>query len=466
MMVRSTCLALAIGLASAVAAPAGAQEQRDPRLVRVELWLKALIDHEPGAKDEAAVRVASWSAGEIGTLWIDANVIVQLMRDPRKSSFSFKSEEQRNPQPVRYTTVQLRRLKALACAAAGILTHPACLEVRAATSLDSELLRLSDLVAAGRQRGDDNFVFRRGALLHADIEMLLPQPVEPMGPNGLPGPQRIHIQTTDGVAMNMGQLAPHWELARMLLDHVRPERVAHPAPGLDDMVRLWYRATAAWMQAHEQHDTDHLDRARAIFPKDADILFLSACQHETYAGAPIQTATRGMPAVTGMRFDVLSERPELQQAESLFRRALAARPAMAEARLRYGRVLFLLERYPEAVAELRQALTSIEEVEQRYYAELFLGAAEAARRNFDSARDAYRRAAQLYPTAQSPRMGLSELARRLGDRGVALREMQPIFQQPADDAERDDPWWRYYVVQARNADDLLEALRQPFRNVP
>ena len=70
-----------------------------------------------------------------------------------------------------------------------------------------------------------------------------------------------------------------------------------PAPGRDDMVRQWYRATAAWMQLREDHDKLHLDRARAIFPADPDILFLSACQRETYAGAPIQTrGALGRPA--------------------------------------------------------------------------------------------------------------------------------------------------------------------------
>ena len=106
------------------------------------------------------------------------------------------------------------------------------------------------------------------------------------------------------------------------------------------------------------------------------------------------------------------------------------------------------------------------EDELRYYGELFLGAAETARRNFEAAREAYGRAARLYPEAQSPRIALSELARRLGDRGAAWREMQTIFERPASDAEPDDPWWRYFMVQARNADDLLEALRRPFLNEP
>jgi hypothetical protein len=28
--------------------------------------------------------------------------------------------------------------------------------------------------------------------------------------------------------------------------------------------------------------------------------------------------------------------------------------------------------------------------------------------------------------------------------------------------QHDDPWWQYYVAQARDADDLLEAMQQPY----
>src|SRR5262245_19080318 len=461
---RRAVLAVVLVLAGS---GSGLAQGTDLRMTRVEQWLKAVMDHEPGTTDQAAVQVASWSAQGIRTLWVDANVIAQLMRDPRKSSFRIKAERQPTAEPVRYSTVQLRRIQALACAASGNLTHPACVEIRAAASIDADLLRLSNLAAASRLAGDDNFLLRRGALLHADIAMLMPEGGEPVSMSGLQGgPQRIRIQTSDGMALGFVELAPHWELARMLLDFVRPPGGSNPAPGADDMVRLWYRSTAAWMQAREQHDTDHLDRARAIFPNDADILFLSACQHEVYAGAPMQSAMHAMRVPTGVLSDFASERAELHQAESLFRRAIAANPAMSEAHVRYGRVLFQLERYADAISELHKALASIEDDEQRYYGEVFLGAAEAARRNVGAAREAYGRAAELRPQAQSPRIALSELARRSGDRGGALRQLQIVFDLPAIGTELTDPWWRYYVVQARNADDLLEALRRPFRHEP
>jgi hypothetical protein len=64
--------------------------------------------------------------------------------------------------------------------------------------------------------------------------------------------------------------------------------------------------------------------------------------------------------------------------------------------------------------------------------------------------------------AQSPGLALSALARSRGDRDGALRELKRVFDLPAGVPERDDPWWTYYVAQARNADDLLEQMRRPF----
>ena len=112
--------------------------------------------------------------------------------------------------------------------------------------------------------------------------------------------------------------------------------------------------------------------------------------------------------------------------------------------------------------ELRVALDVEGDPLRRYYGELFVGAAEERLGHADAARQAYSQAAELYPNAQSPHLALSALARRLGDRATALKEMQIVFELQHADAPPDDPWWTYYKSQARNADDLLESLWQPF----
>ena len=271
------------------------------------------------------------------------------------------------------------------------------------------------------------------------------------------------MDIADGQAINFGQSVVHWEIARMLLDSVRPRGSDREAPGRDDMVRQWYRATAAWMQLREEHDKVHLDRARELFPADPDILFLSGCQRETYAGSAIQNAARSAVVPSGARLDVGTDRTELREAEALFRRVLEIKPDHAEARLRHGRVLEALGKQAEAAVELRRAVADLTDRQMLYYAGLFLGAAEEGLGNRDAARVSYDRAAALFPMAQSPLLALSQLARRYGDRGGALRAIDRLFALTGNElGARDDPWWQYYVAQARDADDLLVAVRQPF----
>jgi len=440
---------------------AGAQDV-GPRINRVELWLKAVMGHEAGSVDESSELAASWSNADMRMLWIDASAIVQLMRNPKAASFSVRAEGETRAQPIRYTPAQLRRMKVLSCAAAGRIGDIDSVCADAAGELDPDLMRLGMLSRAAKLRGDDNYILRRGALLHADIAMLAPRAGEPMNSMPGPGPRQLRLEIADGRGVDLFLVATHWELARMLLDDVRPAGSTKPAPGRDEMVRLWYRATAAWMQWQESHDTVHLDRARAIFPADADILFLSGCQRGAYAAPMIQSALQSAILPTGFRFDLGSEKAELHRAEDFFRRALAANPDMPEGHLRLGHVLLLLDRPADAAVALRIALGATDDTLLRYYGQLFLGASEEVLGNVDAARAAFTEAAALYPLAQSPGLALSALARRRGDRDGALRELRRVFDLPREQSDRDDPWWTYYVAQARNADDLLEELRRPF----
>jgi tetratricopeptide (TPR) repeat protein len=229
------------------------------------------------------------------------------------------------------------------------------------------------------------------------------------------------------------------------------------------MVRQWYRATASWMQLREDHDKLHLTRARELFPADPDILFLSATQRETYAGAAIQSAVRSAVLPTGVTMDVGSDRSELREAEFLFRQTLQVKPDYPEARLRYGRVLDALGKHAESAAALRRAVADLTDRQMLYYGELFLGAAEEALGNRDAARVSYEHAAELYPRAQSPLLALSKLARRYGDRGGALRAIDRLFALDGEERDaHDDPWWWYYVAQARDGESLLEAMQRPY----
>jgi hypothetical protein len=65
----------------------------------------------------------------------------------------------------------------------------------------------------------------------------------------------------------------------------------------------------------------------------------------------------------------------------------------------------------------------------------------------------------LFPRAQSPRLALSQIANRSGDRRAALDAIRPVLGPPADEFDRADPWWTYHVEQGRSAEVQLAKLR-------
>jgi tetratricopeptide (TPR) repeat protein len=230
------------------------------------------------------------------------------------------------------------------------------------------------------------------------------------------------------------------------------------------MVRDWYRATAAWMQYYKVYDLEHLNHARELFPEDADILFLCATQHETYASPVVQALMRTVILPAGYTLEPLSAREERRRAEALLRRAIATNPDLAEAHLRLGRLLAIEAQYADAERELALSLEGLEDPENRYYAHLFLGAIQEATHQYHAAQATFARAADLFPDAQSPWLALAELARTRGDRAGALRAMQRVYALPPDGAGR-DPWWVYRLWQARDADRLMDDVRRPFLEV-
>ena len=438
----------------------------DGRIEQLSVWLKSLDRHVPGEADEASDVVSSWSNEQLQTLWVDVSNLVALMRHTDAGRFVFTPVGSRNQVLIDYTPLQLARLRAFACAGAGLLNDDAvCIKIRAAQSVDAELRALAVHARASRDAGDPNYTIRRGALMHADIAMAGPLSKTPVDTRPSLAPQSFLMRTSDGQAQDLGQVAIHWEIGRMLLDDVRPKGALKPSPSTDEMVRLWYRSTAAWMQKGEHLNRTHLGHARQIFPHDADVLFLLGCLHETFADAQVQGAVKSAVLPSDVVMDMLDERTELKLAEDILRDALAARPEDAEARMRFGRVVALRGRYAEAVSEINRAIDSMSEGDaaQRYYAHLFLAAALEGAGRFEESRTAYQRAAALFPKAQSPLIGLSELARRQGDRRSALEAMQHVFELPPLEDERLDPWWGYHVYQARNAEQLLSDLWKPFR---
>jgi len=248
-------------------------------------------------------------------------------------------------------------------------------------------------------------------------------------------------------------LGIHWAQGRALLDATRPD------PRMDPMVELWYEATIAFLIESKDYANGvrQIDHAAALFPDAPGLLFEHGRYHESLASRGIQTAVQA--SGTGDR----SASAHLKEAEGLFRRAVASNPDFVEARVHHGAVLGALRRHGEAADELRKAIAAAPEVVLRYYAEMFLGDEEQALGRKDSARAHYSEASTLFPSAQSPWIALSALARRGGNRVESLSAIRRALDLPPyQRVRREDPWWEYYSWFSQDAVTRLRDLYRPF----
>jgi len=468
----ATALSCVAILALTAPAPRAADDDPGNRVVSVEHWLKAVVAHTPGEPDASVIDVANWSDTTLDLFRVDMYVLTRLMRDPRVTSFQLPNKEldcsdcfaaRRDVtqarllvqgRTIRYTDWQLHRLKVLACAAAGMLDDLECRKANAWREIDKALETLAAKASTARRGGDGNFLLRRAALLHTDVAMVTAGTLRPVNTGFVGEGRPIRLQMVDGQPTNVGLGEVHWAVGRDLLDNVRPEG--------DPMVRLWYRATSTWMQRDQQYNPSHTEHGRAMFPDDAVLWFLSGTQAETYASPAIQAVVKTAVLPTGTVLQIGSEGSELKSAESQLQRAVKLDPRFVEAHLHLGHVLLLRGNAQGAVTELDAIATTPDPLLQ-YFRLMFLGAAQEALARVDDARAAYEKAAAIFPRAQSPSLALSALDARRGDRAGSTKAIDRVFALPADLERRDDPLWRYRVVQGRNADDLLEELRRPFR---
>jgi len=280
-----------------------------------------------------------------------------------------------------------------------------------------------------------NQTLLRGAALHADIGRLIPEDTARKSPT-----QKEAYAVRDGRWLGIRYISMHWQLGRSLLDGMMPD------PALEPGVRAWYHELATDLLRMRQFAAaaDHFARARQMYPTDPDILFASGVLHERFGSTALQAAAESINESNRAAPSVSSARAELARAERFFRDSLAYRPDRIEARVRHGRVLDDLDRHEEAAVELRRAIAEGAGGDLLYLAQLFLGRAEEALGNREASRAAFERASALYPNAQSPRLALSQIARRIGDRAAAQRELQFISKLPDDERRREDPWWLYY----------------------
>ncbi len=422
-----------------------AVDRTPDRVDRLRQWLEAVERHEPGVADDALLRVASWDRMTLWRVSTEAGTIVSMVRDPNIGIF--------------YEPVESEPFSGI------FRTSDPRYRVRMITYTRNDVKRLQMIAQEVKDRGGEDRVLKRGASLHADIVMLGASPALTPDPARRARSALFMVYMSDGQQTGVDDGSVQWEMGRRLLDKIRPRGYNRNNPGADETVRVWYLASNAYMQATEQLDAWHVDRAVQLFPRDPDILFLAACAREMFSGPQVQGVLNSTTLSRDLFNLIGDEGDELGKAERLFRQTLERDPTRTEARIRLGRVLGRRGRHQDAIVELRRATIEADNRVLQYYGHMFIGAEATALDLVDEAQQAFERASELYPWAQSPYLGISALATRAGDRSGALAAIEPVITGD-DPSLSDDPWWSYYTSQARDLAGMVEALYESVQRAP
>jgi tetratricopeptide (TPR) repeat protein len=314
---------------------------------------------------------------------------------------------------------------------------------------------------AARKPGANAFL-ERAAMLHADAVIFaarLPSPpADPRDVNGAPP----LVSSSDGEYEGTMRPSWHWQFARNLLDRITPR------PATDPFVSRWYHAMIAYLFSGTRYGeaSPLLRRATEMLPNDARILFDRACLSETLGAPHIQAVLNDPRAQAADRQDTprgtvrgatVGERQANTDAETLFRRALAANGSLVEVRMRVGRLLLLRGRDADAATMLAQAVADARDPAVAYLAHLLAARADERLGKLDEATAHADAALALFPGAQSALVAKSHVALQRADAAGALDPINRLAQRDSRVPPR-DPWSEYYLGAGRDSTALLSAL--------
>jgi tetratricopeptide (TPR) repeat protein len=184
-----------------------------------------------------------------------------------------------------------------------------------------------------------------------------------------------------------------------------------------------------------------------LLPSSAELRLIEGVRLEVEA----LDGTATVFSDAGLRARTRAERLRfLLLAKNQYQKLLKDHPALVRARVRLGRVLWVLDDLPEALVELTQARADSRDRKQQYLAAMFLGGLYEQQRNLAAAREAYEAALAFAPGSQAATVGLGYLEVLAGrpDRAQELARKLLLSKRQEDD------WWSY-----RNGGIDLDALR-------
>jgi tetratricopeptide (TPR) repeat protein len=304
-----------------------------------------------------------------------------------------------------------------------------------------EINALARLVEAARRQPSgphrhqlDGFSIPAAVLLHTDRAFHLFERYAPAGEAELELPPRL-VALMDDAARQAFE--PRWARATAL-------ELSHQAQ--------WGLALKLLDPAVKRYPQDPL----LLMARGATLEALSWRAEDVLAGASLVGAFGSRQARVKRAAEVARE--ENRDAERCYRQALALRPDLHHARVRLGRVLQLLNRPTESIAELQPVAAQATAARDVYLAHLFLGQAHEREGRLERAVAEYEQAGRALPDGQAAAVALSHVLHRLGRWPASVA----VLRAGVDRAGRRlvvDPWWPYLAGQSEDPSLLLEELR-------
>lgn len=347
-----------------------------------------------------------------------------------------QAEAQASPDYIALALRYARGERAAAVAELGSWTKG-----RLSQELDELRKRALANAAAGSARSFETMPLRAIVMLHTDRDEWERRPTVAAGEQPPPCGTRLHAEVAErAVVLLMGD------------------------PEGRDFARRWHLAMALRGLAEYCFEDGRRFAHEGLkwFAKDAELLLVSGV---------IDEAVASLAETTPVSLAVLSPRQRaetearvherlilLGSACHAFEQALLADRNLLEAELHLGRVRFWREEKEPARAALQVVLAGRPDPDLEYLAHLFLGRVHEDEGRLKDAEGQYREALVLDPSAQAAAMALSCVLQAQGEPDAARVVLEGAL---AYAGRRDsDPFWSYLFARTRQADAILEALRE------
>ncbi len=285
------------------------------------------------------------------------------------------------------------------------------------------------------------FPLRAAVLLHTgreELERRSRSPVDEASPSCGIGPHGVmagELALLVMLGVDETSFVPRWYLGMTLRSH---------ANGCLGDAMQWAQMGLKW------------------FPKSPELLLARGTLYETTASLTWDAYSATTPGTPGERETPSWRRQWLDKARQDFDRALEADAELEEARLRRGRVQWLLGENAAAHALFDAVLASDADDSLLYKARLFRGRCYEEEKELERAEADYRAALVLEPAGQSAAVAMSYVSWLRGKTTETREALERALLQ-ARRRTRPDPYWEYSFVGSDRTDPLFEGLWEEVR---